>query len=195
MGERSTGTLMVSLIVVIAAAIGIYAYYSWTTARAKELALDFSLQYRTLAPRNSSFEANWQHFSKVHNCQRDDATYERCVRYFVHYPQIRQDFNVLKQFFNSVGTCTQTKMCDFDTARTLFGDDVVAFYNSTYPVLADGGAQGLIDFAERIEYGDQALSGQSPNDNTIYTTPSQQNEQPSWYQRVKHWWSGGGKGS
>lgn len=197
MGERSLGTLMVSLIVVIAAAIGLYAYYSWSTAQAKELALDFSLQYRGLVDRNATFESRWQTFSKRYRCTHDDSTYDRCVRYFLRDPQSRQDYNVLRQFFNSVGTCAQAKLCDFDTARSLFGDDVVAFYNNMYPMLADGGAQGLIDFAERIEYGDQTPSVQTsepgPNDNTVYTTPSQQQEeQPSWYQRVKRWWNGSG---
>src|ERR1043166_724671 len=77
----------------------------------------------------------WRQFSQPRHCQRDDITYERCIRYFLRYPESRQDFYVLVQFFNTVGVCTKLKLCDFDTARELVGSDVVTFYDDMYPML------------------------------------------------------------
>jgi hypothetical protein len=189
---------MVSLIVVIAAAIGIYAYYSWSTAQAKGMALDMSMHYPGLVDRNATFKANWEKFDKQHRCNRSDSIYERCLRYFIGDPRAKRDFTALRQFFDAVGTCTESRMCDFDTASDLFGDDVSSFYENMYPMLDESDA--LVKFARKIEdRGSEATTQTNEpgsSGSPVYTTPDQsggrrnEREPPSLYQRVSRWWGG-----
>lgn len=192
---------MVSLIVVIAAAIGLYAYYSWSTAQAKGMALDMSMHYPGLVDRNATFNASWQQFYKPRHCTRSDSIYERCLRYFIkRYPQANRDFTALRQFFDAVGTCTESRMCDFDTASDLFGDDVSSFYENMYPMLDESDA--LVKFARKIEdHGSEATTQTNEpasSGSPVYTTPDQsggrrdERGQPSLYQRVSRWWGGNG---
>jgi hypothetical protein len=188
---------MVSLIVAIAAAIGIYAYYSWSTAQAKGMALGMSMNYRGLVDRNANLETGWALYYREQHCS--SRYYEKCLtNFFRQYPRAKRDFTALRQFFDAVGTCTESRVCDFDTASDLFGEDVVTFYDKMYPMLYE--TDPLVKFAQKIEdHASEATSQTSEPSSSggpVYTTPSDERrderDQPSLYQRVSRWWNGSG---
>ena len=69
-------------------------------------------------------------------------------------------FTALTSFYEEVGECVDADLCDFWTARALFGNDIVTFYHNMYPVLereaqSGGNVNGLLHFVDRMHDADR----------------------------------------
>jgi hypothetical protein len=205
MGERSgTFGIIASLVVVIIAAIAIYFYYGQARAESRQRVLYFSGEYRGLVERNATFHAHWVRYKKGRVCHDRRGRPISCVWQFLNIPAASADYYALRHFFNALGTCVHSDMCDYKMARDVFGNDVLTFYDDMWDQLQSeyrqgNEARGLLDFVDDLQRGEETETSQTSSDNSsqpVNTTPSQPDErrdergQPSLYQRVRGWWKG-----
>ena len=77
--------------------------------------------------------------------------YPTLVSKFLANPDTRTLYVKLGFFYNSLGECVKARLCDFDTANDMFGDEILTYYHNMYPDLVTAnklgfGADGIFDF-------------------------------------------------
>jgi len=129
---------------------------------------DMSREYRGhLGPANAAFSANWNNYlnatiDPTNNGQLDEQAYSDLVDRFLAMDDNNDIFAALSSFYEEVGECVDADLCDFWTARSLFGSDIVTFYHNMYPVLeresqSGGNVVGLLHFVDRMRDADRGV--------------------------------------
>jgi hypothetical protein len=96
-----------------------------------------------------------------------EAQYPVVVKAFLLKPETRALYEKLGFFYNSLGECVKAKLCDFASANTMFGDDVLTYYHNMYPdlvvVKASGyEADGIFDFIAQTKAARSKLNTPPP---------------------------------
>lgn len=129
---------------------------------------DMSREYRNqLRPASIQFSNNWNNYlnetvDPYNNGQVDEQAYSDLVDRFLSADNNNDSFTALSSFYEEVGECVDADLCDFWTARSLFGADVVTFYHNMYPVIEreeqqGGGYGGLLHFVDRMKDADRGV--------------------------------------
>jgi hypothetical protein len=129
---------------------------------------DMSREYRGhLGPVSAQFATNWNSYLNVSidpsaGSQLDEQAYSDLVDHFLAMDNNNDNFAALSSFYEEVGECVDADLCDFWTARSVFGADVVTFYHNMYPVLereaqAGGNVNGLLHFVDRMRDADRGV--------------------------------------
>jgi hypothetical protein len=129
--------------------------------------LDMSREYRShLGGVNASFSLNWNNYLNTaidpNAGQLDEQAYSDLVDRFLAMDDNNDGFAALSSFYEEVGECVDADLCDFWTARALFGSDIVTFYHNMYPVLereaqSGGNVTGLLHFVDRMRDADRGV--------------------------------------
>jgi len=160
---------VVTLLVLVAWATVsiIQAQLSRNDAMAQRV-FDMSREYRAqLRTVNAQFSGNWNTYlnetvDPYNNGQVDPNAYSDLVDRFLQTDANNDGFVALSSFYEEVGECVDADLCDFWTARSVFGNDVVTFYHNMYPVLErqqqqDGSFSGLLHFVDRMRDADRGM--------------------------------------
>jgi hypothetical protein len=131
-------------------------------SRVFDLSRDYRVQLRT---ESLQFSNNWNNFLSAtvdpyNNGQVDPDAYSSLVDRFLMLDNNSQNFAALSSFYEEVGECVDADLCDFWTARSLFGADVTTFYHNMYPVIIreqqqSGGYDGFLHFVARLQDADR----------------------------------------
>jgi hypothetical protein len=127
---------------------------------------DMSREYRShLGPASAQFSTNWNTYlnatiDPANGGQLDAQAYSDLVDRFLATDNNNDSFVALSSFYEEVGECVDSDLCEFWTARSLFGNDIVTFYHNMYPVLeretqAGGNVNGLLHFVDRMRDADR----------------------------------------
>lgn len=129
---------------------------------------DMSREYRgQLGPAGVQFSTGWNNYlndtiDSANGAQLDEQAYSDLVDRFLALDNNNASFAALSSFYEEVGECVDADLCDFWTARSLFGSDIVTFYHNMYPVLereaqSGGNVNGLLRFVDRMRDADRGV--------------------------------------
>ena len=129
---------------------------------------EMSREYRgQLAPIGTQFSTSWNNYlndtvESANGGQLDAQAYSDLVDRFLAGGTNNDSFAALSSFYNEVGECVDADACDFWTARSVFGGDIVTFYHKMYPVLereaqSGGNVNGLLHFVDRMRDADRGI--------------------------------------
>ncbi|MGD0866446.1 MAG: hypothetical protein ABSA49_12910 [Rhizomicrobium sp.] len=129
---------------------------------------DMSREYRgQLGPAGVQFSTGWNNYlndtiDSANGAQLDEQAYSDLVDRFLALDNNNASFAALSSFYEEVGECVDADLCDFWTARSLFGSDIVTFYHNMYPVLereqqSGGNVNGLLHFVDRMRDADRGI--------------------------------------
>jgi hypothetical protein len=120
---------------------------------------DISKEYRaTFLDVNLQFSDEWRTYTQasIHKLPEAEVVkrYPELVSRFLDSPETRQHYETLLFFYDSLGECVRSELCDFDSANAMFGDDVLTLYDNMYPDLLSrrqtgSEANGIFDFIAR----------------------------------------------
>jgi hypothetical protein len=151
---------------------------------------DMSRDYRShLGPASAQFSTNWNNYlnatiDPANGGQLDPQAYSDQVDRFLAADNNNDSFAALSSFYEEVGECVDADLCDFWTARSLFGNDIVTFYHNMYPVLereaqTGGNVNGLLHFIDRMKDADRGVLHRRFEWHWLRANPDQPPDQPA----------------
>ena len=171
MGESISRVGLTLVAVLVFASWATFSVIQTLVAREDKMAarvFDMSREYRNqLRPVSVQFSTNWNNYlndtvDPYNNGQLDPKTYSDLVDRFLSADNNNDSFAALSSFYDEVGQCVDADLCDFWTARALFGADVTTFYHNMYPVLEreqqqTGAYGGILHFVARLQDADRGI--------------------------------------
>jgi len=162
------------LIVTSIAVLGFVVWAAWNVIQTQVThrdamvarVFDMSVEYRgQLGPAKAAFSDSWNAYlnstvDSYNGGQLDQNSYADLVDRFLATGNNNDGYIMLSTFYEEVGECVDADLCDFWTARTYFGADIVAFYHNMYPVLArehqsGTSVDGILSFVARMNDADR----------------------------------------
>ncbi len=140
-GTARTIAWIVAILVLCAAAFYVFERHIERHQARQVRVFEMGREYRDVfSPVRTRFSHNWNEFRNetidpYNGGALDENTYAVLVRRFLDQDSNDDDFESLLSMYATVGACVQDHLCDFWTARSLFGDDVMTFYHNMYPAL------------------------------------------------------------
>lgn len=179
MAPMATAWIAILLLAVYVFAYLVNAAVDYHHIRAARV-LDFAKEYRTsLMQTNITFSQNWNDYlnesvDPYNGGNVDEQAYGDLVTRFLALDDNRNKYEALAGFYEAVGECVESGLCDFWLARDTFGNDIVTFYHNMYPELETETQQGrncsgIVDFTNRMHSADRG------------------DIQPGWRDRVAAW--------